>query len=376
MCRIIIQSDLPMNVLIILFHFIANLLSQPRAVETMSTCLNIFNICICCIVSCPVVFVLHQFIKSHSMVKTPKYIFVISLFLIIVTLLCLLAWAILLSFDHQIFNGLFNILYTLQYYALLLSLFTRLSDTFRDSAAFSLSHQSIKLFQYTFICSSSTFIFFAIMEHQIRGNMLWTALVLFISAFFILSILFVNSSFIHKLFKIYQLNTQNVKMLTIITKTTVLTFTSIVTSIISPFIIIYRFHVQSLCAFSDLLITLDVFTNFLCIVLSFNHFDKFYHILCGCLDSKCKSMCTHTLKTDEFIVTDLDIKQANISPVQQAEETSPNSNDGLITAPTVMTAEVYGSHLNVPALMTKMKKLNRPSFAIPNRQIARFHRHG
>ena len=154
-----------------------------------------------------------------------------------------------------------------------------------------------------------------------------------------------------------------------------MTFTSIITTIISPIIIIYRFHSPPLFlhinALSDLVITLDIFTNFLCIILSFNHFDAIYKILCGCLHSKCKSLCIYRFKTKEeneegqFFHCEIQ-RQINITNDVDRHDISPDSEQKLMSNPPPMLTSgvgrasvtlnesVYGSHLNIPGIDAKI----------------------
>ena len=37
----------------------------------------------------------------------------------------------------------------------------------------------------------------------------------------------------------------------------------------------------------------DIYTNFLCVVLSYRYFEKFYMKICGCLDIRCEKIVLH-----------------------------------------------------------------------------------
>eukprot|EP01084_Bolivina_argentea_P094606 170083_1 len=298
----------------------------------MSSIFRLINICISGIILLSILIVLRRFIQHYNKVivktNTTRSLFFIGLFFIVNTFLSMFIWTLILIFHYlniyainqfiYILHILFSIIYLLQYYSLLLSLFTRLSNTFRDSGFMQLQLKTIKNFRITYGTTLIIFIVCVTNNNYIRGTILWTICIAILYIFIVTWISLIISSFNSKLIQIYQLNTDNTFMLSIVVKTTTLSSISIFTSILSMIVIMYRFYIHFnpptyMIAICDLIITLDIYTNFLCIVLAFNYFINLYNKSCGWLHKIFHYLWIHLLNVQKQI-DQKDTQMTKISP--------------------------------------------------------------
>ena len=190
--------------------------------------------------------------------------------------------------------------YGLQYYLLLFVLFIRLYLVFKNTK-FELSKTTINIYKFVFILSVLLIISIApiqiflahapIIILSSQALMLLLAIVLNVS----LSILFI--------YKLVQVNKDqdvrnNGNLLDIITKNTILTVISNCATILVILgmvlsIIVPDHNVYWVFTVNVLVQYMDVYTNFICIALTFRCFISFYGNICGLLDRKCKGMCSN-----------------------------------------------------------------------------------
>eukprot|EP01083_Nonionella_stella_P175526 611521_1 len=103
---------------------------------------------------------------------------------------------------------------------------------------------------------------------------------------------FLDSLFIYKMLQVTKgtISTgKNTSFMKVITKTslltlissfiTVITFTGLALEPMMTSIHLYYLH--------HVLIVVDVYTNALCVFLTYGHFNSYYYKLCGCCDSNC-----------------------------------------------------------------------------------------
>ena len=96
-------------------------------------------------------------------------------------------------------------------------------------------------------------------------------------------------------------NKKNQKLVSTITKATLLTMFSIFSTLLNAVVTVIRPSIEdgsSHIEFMAVLIyTNDVFTNFLSIILGYRYFEDHYLKICGCCDAKCKLLC-HNMVTE------------------------------------------------------------------------------
>mmetsp|Transcript_26747 Transcript_26747/g.42378 ORF Transcript_26747/g.42378 Transcript_26747/m.42378 type:complete len:146 (+) Transcript_26747:3-440(+) len=105
------------------------------------------------------------------------------------------------------------------------------------------------------------------------------------------------TAYIRKLLAVYEsanrLTADAQDLVAVITKTTILTLLSILVSFATPVMILLTPLLSPLMDYSPVLssvMLLDVYTNFLCLTLSYQCFDGVYMRLCGCAQRKCEQM--------------------------------------------------------------------------------------
>ena len=76
-----------------------------------------------------------------------------------------------------------------------------------------------------------------------------------------------------------------------------------------------------------LMVIIDVYTNFLCILLSYSYFNSMYYKLCGCADKKCGKLCVRFAanKDVNYVAELVANTSSNSSKSRGINPTSPNS---------------------------------------------------
>eukprot|EP01084_Bolivina_argentea_P257203 433263_1 len=233
----------------------------------------------------------------------------------------------------------FIVCYGIQTYWLWLVLFLRLKYVFNGST-YSLSKCTIRTYSIIFI-----FIPFATPFYLL---ILWFAqdaaytLILLISfAFVIVFSCSLAFTFVFKLIQVFKstdheltVNGKNNKLLSIITKTTILATVSLAMTILSPlslgfgyYAIVYD-HSEAMCELGASLLALftllDVYTNYLCILVSYNCFHKTYAFICSKCDQKCKIYFMNHLSKDKPYT----IQSGTISPNEGTLFTPVDGGEG------------------------------------------------
>ena len=196
-----------------------------------------------------------------------------------------------------------------QYLAMILLLFYRLKVVF-NGTAYQLSRCTIRTFfamyiltlvsgtAYTFVNDTTSSSYFEIIS-VLLTDLLGISLIFFLTFLFVKKLIDVN-----KRSGGAQQNATN-RLLSAITKQTILTFISISSLLLlitmsllfnETGILTTSIHgnfVFTLCAFVDL------WTNFICILLSYGAFNGYYTNMCGCCDTKCKQLCDKSGKSQK-----------------------------------------------------------------------------
>ena len=195
-----------------------------------------------------------------------------------------------------------SILFVAQYWIMILLLFCRLKFTF-DGTAYALSKCAI----WAFFCMYILMLAFALRSAFVND---WTeeyifsgmtlALISILSGFSIISVL--GLVFVKKLIDVNRDSGDSSQqatnsLLSTLTKQTILTLTSISSLLVFGAIssvlherglVMSSIHANVIYALCSLL---DVWNNFICILLSYGAFDDYYMKVCGCCDTKCKQLC-------------------------------------------------------------------------------------
>ena len=201
--------------------------------------------------------------------------------------------------------------YGLQLYVLLIVLILRLYLIFKDTK-FRLSQFTINLYKFLFALTAIMLTFIVPLILTFNSNLIWSifTLMLIVSIFmnlslsgmFVYKLVSINNDRIHRIHK----DSDHTLLLNIITKNTILTIISntMTLFVIGGFVLsllmddpddeqYWIFGINVLCQ------ELDCYTNFVCIALSFQCFEKKYQKICGWLDKKFRKCIDHK-KDDDF----------------------------------------------------------------------------
>eukprot|EP01084_Bolivina_argentea_P011068 20686_1 len=228
------------------------------------------------------------------------YYFGFAFFLIsFITLLLYLIATLLYCSDMQliwiILYALYTLSYAVQLYSLLLLLFFRIHWIFK-STMFAFSKYILQGFKILFIVTPLLFVASICVYNLNRMHGTIMVGISFLVA--IVLVVSITILFVRKLIHVYQ-NRDNEELLTVITKTTILTFCSIFitaltnTSVIIANVIIISIHSLMI---SHIIAMFDMFSNFMFIALTYKCFQKEYNILFGFIDIKCRNLCYKAVK--------------------------------------------------------------------------------
>ena len=210
-----------------------------------------------------------------------------------------------------------NTIFFAQYLVMILFSFYRLRVVF-DGTEYELSKCAIRTFFIMYALALIFIVVFAFVNDTDNDHsLLETAILLLVSLLLLSLILLLAILFVKKLIDVNrrcdgaQQNSAN-KLISGITKQTILTFTSI-SSLFMLFTLIFLLnaiatvYVEEFISIILIFSLVDVWTNFVCIFLSYEAFDAYYTKMCGCCDTKCKQLCSKLAKprTDEAIANEI-----------------------------------------------------------------------
>ena len=246
--------------------------------------------------------------------------------------------------------------YTLNCYLLWIILFIELVLVFEESM-FKLSSKIIKTWISLFLMALSIYIvywiiYFDIYVYHGRNVSELTdseIVVLALSTFLVWCLVFcvptcLSYSFVSRLIKIYRTvdrskivltprgnrngNIQDAKdsldrkindrMLSSITRMTILTvFSAIFTMLVMVYYLIlhddFKLHARGW------IYLLDAYSNFICIMLSYDIFEGYYRRLCHCVDKRCRRYCYH------YANKNIDRTESDVSDYHEMQELSTGS---------------------------------------------------
>ena len=212
------------------------------------------------------------------------------------------AWDCAIRDDYYAEIGVIIIttVFNFQYYVMILLLFYRLKVVF-DGTAYELTKCTIWAFFIMYTSSILSGIFYSVLNDVTSSSLVEMISVTLGILLALANISFLSFLFVSKLNNVNKrcLGQQNDddKLISTITKQTILTLISI-SSLAVHLVIILLFNVTGFLIFSvhgifiwNLVILVDVWSNFICILLSYRQFDEYYFRVCGCCDTKCKLLC-------------------------------------------------------------------------------------
>ena len=260
---------------------------------------------------------MYKFIKMNLQKRSKKkqkwYLFYPGIIFTICTFIILIADTVVIFFyecNHfwwMLFMLIFGSTYTLQIVLVFTILFARTYFIFKSSA-YALSKRTIIIYCLLFImvpCSVGLVEAWYHISHHSEVSSTALALCYVFNMLVMVSLL---TLFTQKLFITYtnlptvhdpRRSETHRNLMKVITRTVVLTSISLLFTLIASigFITIDKWNTfgQMMIA---LLVIIDVYTNFVCILLSYAFFDRYYQKLCGKFDHKIGQICNYISGTD------------------------------------------------------------------------------
>ena len=215
-----------------------------------------------------------------------------------------------LDFNHWIY---FIISYSIQTYFLWLILFLRLKFVFQGSI-FKLSKLTVRIHIIIFIFIPIGAPCLFLILSYIQSTLIYTILLLIIFVFIIIFSMSLSILFIYKLLNVFKINQKhNSKLLQTISKSTILAIISLSLTFLTPITMLLCFYaihhsqnenkngertlsMEIATSILAVICLFDVFSNYFCILLSYNCFDGLYRKVCGKFDKKCRQImfkCNH-----------------------------------------------------------------------------------
>ena len=298
-------------------HTTAIFCHSEMSCEPSLLALTVIHIVICTILTCTICYVFIIFLQNVPKMKPIKLTRNCGIIFLIITLLLIIIHGPAAMTEHECY-GISNIrasllnpwllLYAIQNYVLLLLYFDRLRIVFSPTPL-CLSNKTENIYKFIFalipiyVISIVTLSFF-FLENGIHLSIFIPLAVVFILGYiaFMLSLVIL---YIHKLIEVYKsVNAHNVEdaefLVSAITKTTVLTIISLSMSFINMISTAIYFPMDDnliISWISAYIADIDIYTNFLCLMLCFNHFDGYYLRSCSSIDKQCRMYWTKVTKS-------------------------------------------------------------------------------
>ena len=297
--------------------------------------------------------------RSKTNTKASTSLFYVGLIFMIVTFLTLLLDIIVgvykCSTHHQpqylAWTIPFLLTYVIQFYFLLLLLFIRLHSVFKDTM-YELSRITVRIFKFAYILLLFLVIIGVMLfRFRIPGSFIIAFIMVLI---FIALIITLMVMYIRKLLKVYKAvsNTENAEtenLIIIITKTTILTIFSLSVTFLTPIVLGIMSNAKCAECASNIGSTtmlLDIYTNFLCIALSYKCFGGAYIKLCGCTHKLCKKMWYKIAGKNDPEMMELAITNNEGSSPEQSGtkmQSGVSSTQSVSTLPHIPPAQRLGS---------------------------------
>eukprot|EP01084_Bolivina_argentea_P068897 125414_1 len=270
--------------------------------------------------------------------KSPKRLFYAGLALFITIFVTFIGYImVFINYCHNkklyaLLVSACNLLYAMQTTMLLQILFYRLFHVFKDTMLAFSKYTIVPWISYTVLFWMVYFIGFIL--YFISGKVQTGSFIISTAGgLVILATIWLVSMFIYKLIqahKLCQSTADGRKLVNVVTKTSLLcfisTFNIMLTCIVLPLVSSSgSIHLDFL--FRIILIT-DMFTNFLCILLSYSYFGSSYQIFCGCCHTKCNSAWSTCFQSkNENVMVDI----TNTGTVNVISTSSTNQTEIVTT---------------------------------------------
>eukprot|EP01083_Nonionella_stella_P213146 768997_1 len=205
------------------------------------------------------------------------------------------------SFHEQV-TAAMVLFYGLQALLLLVILFDKIKQIFVTTSD-ALSNCTKNTYHISFMAFPLC-VLMEVLLYKTINSVFWNILIGLSTVFFVTLMLSLLTLFIYKLVSVYKstLNharcNDTVPTDTIeysITKTTMLTATSIVVTLASVCTNIITNHRWITTA----VVLTDLYTNYLCIIMCYNSFHSYYKCLCSCMNERCRRCCVAVININK-----------------------------------------------------------------------------
>eukprot|EP01084_Bolivina_argentea_P118680 210522_1 len=252
-------------------------------------------------------YALIMFIRDHKNQTLSKMLFITGIIFCIITSIHLIISTIFYPFvlcdkgdtirsRIKLLGSIYLLTYFVHINLFYLILFMKLYFVFRGSA-YEMQKSCVRCWIVLFIISP--FLYISFIYFIALGTLISAIDILVTWIWGVMIPLCLAMSFIYKLLKVYQSiekdssineNVADDKILSAITKNAILTMISIpFTVIVIPVFLSVR-SLETMYGMSWVIL-LDVYTNLICSIFSYELFSKSYLKICGCLDLKCRQCC-------------------------------------------------------------------------------------
>ena len=193
---------------------------------------------------------------------------------------------------HNVWHSFFVLFYGKQNCLMLMILYMKLYYAFEKVQSQKLTPCIVKGYMIGFSIALTLFVLVPILHLMDTTITIWTWCASTFCFYNITFMLSLNSLFIYKLWGIHQRSLQNdifdEEILRMIIKTSLLAFICIAITFTSCIFLILRFsfHIENIYVdtIGNVLISVDIYTNFIFVVMSFKIFEKYYRVF-GCLEA-------------------------------------------------------------------------------------------
>eukprot|EP01083_Nonionella_stella_P119937 358928_1 len=285
------------------------------------------------------IFVIKTIKSVNSVSDQPKCLFYTGItyfILIIVTCFTYSIWQAFACLDDahapmwSIVGALLSAEYGIQYFLLILILFIRQNIIF-DATSYENTKYTIITF-YTLYVSVVVFgsVSVIISATDLFYTLWYTCLISIAFILGIVLLLFLTVPMVTKLIQIHKQMRANINdktLLRVATKNTVLT----VATIVSAIVVVIVFSLESemegrhgMIYTITVFTSMDLWTNYLCILYGYKQFDRYYYKCCGCCDVQCTQCLMRNVAKDETTLV-ISIEVANTAHVCVSSENSPAS---------------------------------------------------
>ena len=276
--------------------------------------------------------VFYKYIKLKSESIKNKCLFWTGLVFFSLIFLCHILWAIgSIYFCHDLnafafISNIWSQLYVLQLFLLLAILFARLYYPFKGTA-FGLSTLTIKTYCILYTIAALLLVAGAIAYSNFYNTFIGLLILGLAWLMMIIVMMTLVILFIYKLMQVYKSIDGDTELIATITKTSLLCFISISSSLFLAIAGIITpstgsVHVNLIVG---LFTTNDMFTNFWCVVLGFKRYHQWYLQGCKCCDSKCRS-CWYKCAGKDGKDANMMMKEIVMAQIEATVSTSTPSN--------------------------------------------------